>query len=130
MKKIAEVFQINRRIQSEFQTAAALLRDAEVIRALRFLNDLDELAEKFQFTPRDILMYLAPRKESSQPSDADQGVIQKLAAKAGCYEIYTPSTGISCQTLQESSYRRCDRDPGRKPHCAQKVEIHLRRRRG
>lgn len=83
MKKIAEVFQINRRIQSEFQTAAALLRDAEVIRALRFLNDLDELAEKFQFTPRDILMYLAPRKESSQPANTDQSVIQKLAAKTG-----------------------------------------------
>jgi len=82
VKKIAEVFQINRRIQSEFQTAAALLRDAEVIRALRFLNDLDELAEKFQFTPRDILMYLAPRKESSKSAHAEQGVIQKLTAKA------------------------------------------------
>ena len=81
VKKIAEVFQINRRIQSEFQTAAALLRDAEVIRALRFLNDLDELAEKFQFTPRDILMYLAPRKESSQPTHAGQSVIEKLPAK-------------------------------------------------
>ena len=83
VKKIAEVFQINRRIQSEFQTAAALLRDAEVIRALRFLNDLDELAEKYQFSPRDILMYLAPRKEYSQLAHADQGVIQKLAATAG-----------------------------------------------
>ncbi|MEX5688894.1 histone-like nucleoid-structuring protein, MvaT/MvaU family [Pseudomonas silesiensis] len=83
MKKIAEIFQINRRIQSEFQTAAALLRDAEVIRALRFLNDLDELAEKFQFTPSDILMYLAPRKESSQPAHAAQSVIQKFPAKAG-----------------------------------------------
>ncbi|MDI9776655.1 DNA binding protein [Pseudomonas putida] len=83
MNKIAEVFQINRRIESEVQTAAALLRDAEVVRALRFLNDLDELAYKFQFTPREILMYLAPRKESSQFPQADQGMTEKPPAKAG-----------------------------------------------
>lgn len=83
MNKIAEVFQINRRIDSEVQTAAALLRDVEVIRALRFLNDLDELAYKFQFTPREILMYLAPREESSQLPQPDQGVTEKLPAKTG-----------------------------------------------
>ncbi|WP_194790753.1 histone-like nucleoid-structuring protein, MvaT/MvaU family [Pseudomonas sp. UFMG81] len=81
MNKIAEIFKINRRIESELQTAAALLHDAEVVRALRFLNDLDELACKFQFTPREILMYLAPRKESSHLPQADQGVIEKVPAK-------------------------------------------------
>lgn len=81
MKKVSEVFQINRRIQTECQAADQLLRDPEVIRALRFLNDLDELAEKFQFSPRDILMYLAPRKESPNHRQPGQGALEKMPTK-------------------------------------------------
>lgn len=66
MDKIAELFRINRRIQSEYEAAIPLMRDAEVIRSLRFLTDLDELAAKFQFTPRDILLFLAPDFDSQQ----------------------------------------------------------------
>lgn len=109
MDKISEVFKINRRIESELQTAAVLLRDAEVVRALRFLNDLDELAYKFQFTPREILMYLAPRNESSLLPRADQGVTEKLPAKTGAtparnpreypVKIYkNPHTGVLIET--------------------------------
>jgi hypothetical protein len=82
MDKIAELFRINRRIQSEYEAAIPLMRDAEVIRSLRFLTDLDELAAKFQFTPRDILLFLAPELDSQQlqESTRSESVLAKDAA--------------------------------------------------
>lgn len=66
MDKLAEVFRINRRIESEYEAAESLIRDKEVIKGLRFLTELDELATKYQFAPRDILLLLCPELASEQ----------------------------------------------------------------
>lgn len=66
MDKLAEVFRINRRIESEYEAAESLIRDKEVIKGLRFLTELDELAAKYQFAPRDILLLLFPELASEQ----------------------------------------------------------------
>lgn len=66
MDKLAEVFRINRRIESEYEAAESLIRDKEVIKGLRFLTELDELATKYQFAPRDILLLLFPELASEQ----------------------------------------------------------------
>ncbi|MDR7283149.1 hypothetical protein J2X84_001973 [Pseudomonas corrugata] len=66
MDKLAEVFRINRRIESEYEAAESLIRDREVIKGLRFLTELDELATKYQFAPRDILLLLFPELASEQ----------------------------------------------------------------
>jgi hypothetical protein len=66
MDKLAEVFRINRQIESEYEAAESLIRDKEVIKGLRFLTELDELATKYQFAPRDILLLLFPELASEQ----------------------------------------------------------------
>ncbi|MBH8609979.1 DNA binding protein [Pseudomonas mohnii] len=66
MDKLAEVFRINRRIESEYEAAESLIRDKEVIKGLRFLTELDELATKYQFAPRDILLLLFPELANEQ----------------------------------------------------------------
>lgn len=64
MDKLAEVFRINRQIESEYEAAES--GDKEVIKGLRFLTELDELATKYQFAPRDILLLLFPELASEQ----------------------------------------------------------------
>ncbi|WP_411959583.1 histone-like nucleoid-structuring protein, MvaT/MvaU family [Pseudomonas sp. s4] len=68
MDKLAEIFRVNRRLDSEYQAADSLIRDAEVIKGLRFLTELDSLAAKYQFEPRDILVLLRPELADQQGS--------------------------------------------------------------
>lgn len=82
MDKLAEVFRINRRIESEYEAAESLIRDKEVIKGLRFLTELDELATKYQFAPRDILLLLFPELASEQIETLSNGTPAPAPAPA------------------------------------------------
>lgn len=66
MDKLAEIFRINRQLDSEYEAAAALIQDKAVIRSLRFLTEMDALAAKYQFAPKDILLLLCPELAESE----------------------------------------------------------------
>lgn len=67
MDKLAEIFRIHRQLDSEYETAAVLMRDNDVIKSLRFLTELDALAAKYQFAPKDILLLLCPELADLEP---------------------------------------------------------------
>lgn len=60
MSNVDEFLKVSGRIESEYETALALLKDPEVIKVVSFLSELDKLAGEYDFTPMDIMTLLDP----------------------------------------------------------------------
>lgn len=60
MSNVEEFLKVSGRIESEYETALALLKDPEVIKVVSFLSELDKLAGEYDFTPMDIMTLLDP----------------------------------------------------------------------
>lgn len=101
MEKFAELLSANNRIAIEFKAAMSLVEDPEIVKALHFLNRLDELAEKYQFKDKDIILLLDPSYGGEHPG-YEFNEQQSLAKKkrkprpAKCYR--NPHTGEVLET--------------------------------
>lgn len=60
LEKFTEFLEANDRIANDCKAALHFAHDPEVIKALEFLNRLNNLAEKYQFQSRDIILLLDP----------------------------------------------------------------------
>lgn len=60
MTSVQEFFELSNRITSEYEAIVPLLRDPEVVKAARFLAELDVLASEYDFKPLDIMTLLDP----------------------------------------------------------------------
>lgn len=60
MTSVEEFIALSNRITMEYEAIAPLLRDPEVIKAARFLGDLDKLAHDYDFSSMDIMKLIDP----------------------------------------------------------------------
>lgn len=60
MNNVEEFFALSNRIVMDYEAITPLLRDPEVIRAARFLGELDKLANQYDFSVTDILKLIDP----------------------------------------------------------------------
>lgn len=57
---LAQLLKLEGRIESEYETASDVLETPGVADILRFLAELDTLATRHDFSPREIIMMLEP----------------------------------------------------------------------
>lgn len=60
MTNVQEFIALSNRIAMEYEAIAPLLRDPEVVKAARFLGELDNLAHEYEFSVIDILKLIDP----------------------------------------------------------------------
>jgi hypothetical protein len=60
MTSVEEFIALSNRITMEYEAIAPLLRDPEVIKAARFLGELDKLAHDYDFSSIDIMKLIDP----------------------------------------------------------------------
>jgi hypothetical protein len=60
MTSVEEFIALSNRITMEYEAIAPLLRDPEVIKAARFLGELDKLAHDYDFSSMDIMKLIDP----------------------------------------------------------------------
>lgn len=60
MTSVKEFFELSNRIRLEYEAIVPLLRDPEVVKAARFLAELDALASEYEFKQLDIMTLLDP----------------------------------------------------------------------
>lgn len=60
--RLAELIQISLRLKEELNALAPLLDDPEVNKAVRFLAELDALAEEYGFTSSEIVLLIDPSR--------------------------------------------------------------------
>ncbi len=60
MTSVEEFIELSNRITMEYEAIAPLLRDPEVVKAVRFLAELDDLAEAYDFSSLEIMALIDP----------------------------------------------------------------------
>lgn len=77
MTSVEEFIALSNRITMEYEAIVPLLRDPEVVKAARFLGELDKLARDYEFSSIDIMKLIDPGR-------ALQSTVKKreVAAKA------------------------------------------------
>lgn len=55
---IARLFELDRKIASDYEAACALLEHSDVVNTVRFLAELDSLATSYNISPREIITLL------------------------------------------------------------------------
>ena len=72
MTSVQEFFELSNRITLEYEAIVPLLRDPEVVKAARFLAELDALANDYDFKPIDIMTLLDPGRAARLPAVTEQ----------------------------------------------------------
>jgi hypothetical protein len=65
MNSVEEFIRLSNKITMEYEAIVPLLRDPEVVKAARFLSDLDNLAHEYEFSPLDIMKLIDPKRALS-----------------------------------------------------------------
>lgn len=60
MTSVEEFIALSNRIAMDYEAIAPLLRDPEVVKAARFLGELDKLAHHYDFSAMDIMKLIDP----------------------------------------------------------------------
>ncbi|MDX9681894.1 hypothetical protein QMK56_10345 [Pseudomonas protegens] len=60
MTSVEEFIALSNRITMDYEAIAPLLRDPEVVKAARFLGELDKLAQHYDFSAMDIMKLIDP----------------------------------------------------------------------
>lgn len=60
MTSVEEFIALSNRITMDYEAIAPLLRDPEVVKAARFLGELDKLAHHYDFSAMDIMKLIDP----------------------------------------------------------------------
>lgn len=76
MTSVEEFIALSNRITMEYEAIAPLLRDPEVIKAARFLGELDKLARDYDFSSMDIMKLIDPGR-ALQSAIRRKGVVAK-----------------------------------------------------
>jgi hypothetical protein len=74
MTSVQEFFELSNRITLEYEAIVPLLRDPEVVKAARFLAELDALASRYDFKPVDIMTLLDPGRAAGLPAAIGQKI--------------------------------------------------------
>lgn len=101
MEKFAELLSANDRIALDCKAAMTLVHDPEVVKAYHFLTRLDELADKYQFKDKDIILLLDPSYGGGHPNygPQDHQPLPKTKRKPRPVKFYrNPHTGETLQT--------------------------------
>lgn len=75
---LAQLLKLERRIESEYDSASTVLETPGVAEILRFLAELDTLATRHDFSPREIIMMLEPNYFET----ADEQQLEQPAANS------------------------------------------------
>lgn len=80
-RRLGELIQISLRLKQELNALAPLLDDPEVDKAVRFLAEVDVLAEEYGFTSSEIVLLIDPSrasqlKEGRFPASADGSEVE------------------------------------------------------
>ena len=82
MTSVEEFIALSNRIAMEYEAIAPLLRDPEVIKAARFLGELDNLAHQYDFSAMDIMKLIDPgRALQSEKNRKEKAVKTKKLNK-------------------------------------------------
>ena len=65
MNSVEEFIRLSNKITMEYEAIVPLLRDPEVVKAARFLSDLDNLAHEYEFSSLDIMKLIDPKRALS-----------------------------------------------------------------
>jgi hypothetical protein len=70
MDRVRELLLISNRITKEYEALLPLLRDPDVVKAVRFLTELDVLAEQYDFSSADIVRLIDPGRAERMNTQA------------------------------------------------------------